>query len=74
MKRYLVLVFLPLLFAKPAFPADKKHGGTTIYGNCLFSFEPASAKLTRHGNPGLLSAICRTTRCFWSSWSERWRY
>src|SRR5260370_13474943 len=25
---------------------DKKHGGTTIYGNCLFSFEPDSAKLT----------------------------
>ena len=24
---------------------DKKHGGTTIYGNCLFSFDPASAKL-----------------------------
>jgi hypothetical protein len=24
---------------------DKKHGGTTIYGNCLFSFEPAGAKL-----------------------------
>jgi hypothetical protein len=24
---------------------DKKHGGTTIYGNCLFSFEPASARL-----------------------------
>jgi hypothetical protein len=24
---------------------DKKHGGTTIYGNCLFSFEPATAKL-----------------------------
>jgi hypothetical protein len=25
---------------------DKKHGGTTIYGNCLFSFEPETAKLT----------------------------
>jgi hypothetical protein len=25
---------------------DKRHGGTTIYGNCLFSFEPASARLT----------------------------
>lgn len=25
---------------------DKKHGGTTIYGNCLFAFDPASAKLT----------------------------
>jgi hypothetical protein len=25
---------------------DKKHGGTTIYGNCLFAFEPASARLT----------------------------
>src|SRR5690242_18893260 len=25
---------------------DKKHGGTTIYGNCIFSFDPASAKLT----------------------------
>ncbi len=24
---------------------DKKHGGTTIYGNCLFAFEPASARL-----------------------------
>jgi hypothetical protein len=24
---------------------DKKHGGTTIYGNCLFGFDPASAKL-----------------------------
>ena len=24
---------------------DKKHGGTTIYGNCLFSFDPATAKL-----------------------------
>jgi hypothetical protein len=24
---------------------DQKHGGTTIYGNCLFSFEPASARL-----------------------------
>lgn len=26
--------------------ADKKHGGYTIYGNCLFSFDPATAKLT----------------------------
>src|SRR5262249_30910120 len=25
---------------------DKKHGGLTIYGNCLFAFDPASAKLT----------------------------
>jgi hypothetical protein len=25
---------------------DKKHGGTTVYGNCLFSFDPASARLT----------------------------
>jgi hypothetical protein len=25
---------------------DKKHGGTTIYGNCLFAFDPAVAKLT----------------------------
>lgn len=25
---------------------DKKHGGVTIYGNCLFGFDPASAKLT----------------------------
>jgi hypothetical protein len=25
---------------------DKKHGGTTIYGNCLFSFDPADTKLT----------------------------
>jgi hypothetical protein len=24
---------------------DKKHGGYTIYGNCLFSFDPASATL-----------------------------
>jgi hypothetical protein len=24
---------------------DKRHGGYTIYGNCLFSFEPASARL-----------------------------
>jgi len=24
---------------------DKKHGGYTIYGNCLFSFDPATAKL-----------------------------
>lgn len=24
---------------------DKKHGGDTIYGNCLYSFEPDSAKL-----------------------------
>jgi hypothetical protein len=24
---------------------DKKHGGYTIYGNCLFSFEPATARL-----------------------------
>ncbi|MEX0701366.1 MAG: hypothetical protein WD069_04660 [Planctomycetales bacterium] len=26
--------------------SDKKHGGTTIYGNCLFSFDPATDKLT----------------------------
>jgi hypothetical protein len=26
--------------------ADKKHGGVTIYGNCLFAFDPATAKLT----------------------------
>lgn len=25
---------------------DKKHGGTTIYGNCLFAFDPSSATLT----------------------------
>ena len=25
---------------------DKKHGGTTIYGNCLFSFDPLSDRLT----------------------------
>lgn len=25
---------------------DKKHGGQTIYGNCLFAFDPAAAKLT----------------------------
>ncbi|MBI3831656.1 MAG: hypothetical protein HY291_19200 [Planctomycetes bacterium] len=25
---------------------DKKHGGYTIYGNCIFSFDPATAKLT----------------------------
>jgi hypothetical protein len=25
---------------------DKKHGGTTIYGNCLFAFDPAAARLT----------------------------
>ncbi len=25
---------------------DKKHGGTTIYGNCLFAFDPANARLT----------------------------
>lgn len=25
---------------------DKKHGGFTIYGNCLFAFAPAQAKLT----------------------------
>lgn len=25
---------------------DKKHGGVTIYGNCLFAFEPATARLT----------------------------
>jgi hypothetical protein len=25
---------------------DKKHGGYTIYGNCLFGFDPAAAKLT----------------------------
>lgn len=25
---------------------DKKHGGTTIYGNCLFAFDPAGARLT----------------------------
>ena len=25
---------------------DKKHGGSTIYGNCLFGFDPAAAKLT----------------------------
>ncbi len=39
---------------------DRKHGGTTIYGNCLFSFDPATARLvplkidnwTRRGVPG----------------------
>lgn len=25
---------------------DKKHGGYTIYGNCLFGLDPATAKLT----------------------------
>jgi hypothetical protein len=25
---------------------DKKHGGGTIYGNCLFAFDPAAARLT----------------------------
>src|SRR5262245_29095235 len=25
---------------------DKKHGGVTIYGNCLFALDPAAAKLT----------------------------
>jgi hypothetical protein len=25
---------------------DKKHGGITIYGNCLFALDPAAAKLT----------------------------
>ena len=25
---------------------DKKHGGYTIYGNCLFTFDPAAAKIT----------------------------
>jgi hypothetical protein len=25
---------------------DKKHGGVTIYGNCLFAFDPAAARLT----------------------------
>lgn len=25
---------------------DRKHGGYTIYGNCLFAFDPASAGLT----------------------------
>lgn len=25
---------------------DKKHGGTTIYGNCLFAFDPAKGTLT----------------------------
>src|SRR5262245_37934805 len=25
---------------------DKKHGGWTIYGNCLFGFDPATGKLT----------------------------
>lgn len=24
---------------------DKKHGGMTIYGNCLFAFDPAAARL-----------------------------
>lgn len=26
---------------------DKKHGGWTIYGNCLFAFDPAAGKLTQ---------------------------
>jgi hypothetical protein len=26
--------------------ADKKHGSITIYGNCLFAFDPAVARLT----------------------------
>jgi squalene-hopene/tetraprenyl-beta-curcumene cyclase len=25
---------------------DRKHGGLTIYGNCLFAFDPASGKVT----------------------------
>lgn len=25
---------------------DKKHGGQTIYGNCLFALDPAAAKMT----------------------------
>jgi hypothetical protein len=25
---------------------DKKHGGQTIYGNCLFAFDPAAATIT----------------------------
>ncbi|MBI1918878.1 MAG: hypothetical protein HYS12_29665 [Planctomycetes bacterium] len=25
---------------------DKKHGGYTIYGNCLFAFDPAAGRLT----------------------------
>jgi hypothetical protein len=25
---------------------DKKHGGLTIYGNCLFALDPAAARLT----------------------------
>ncbi len=25
---------------------DRKHGGTTIYGNCLFALDPAAGKLT----------------------------
>jgi hypothetical protein len=25
---------------------DKKHGGVTIYGNCLFAFDPAAATVT----------------------------
>jgi hypothetical protein len=25
---------------------DKRHGGYTIYGNCLFAFDPADAKIT----------------------------
>ncbi len=25
---------------------DRKHGGVTIYGNCLFAFDPAAATLT----------------------------
>ena len=25
---------------------DKKHGGYTIYGNCLFALDPATAKLS----------------------------
>src|SRR5258708_3391044 len=24
---------------------DKKHGGYTIYGNCLFAFDPAAGKI-----------------------------
>lgn len=26
--------------------SDKKHGGYTIYGNCLFSFDPVTSKVT----------------------------
>src|SRR5215813_9615016 len=26
--------------------SDKKHGGATIYGNCLFSFDPVKTHLT----------------------------